>query len=138
MARPKSQHPTELELEILKILWRDDEANVRHVRDALAPFRDLAYTSVMTTMGTMEQKGYLRRRRDGKSYLYSPRVTAEATSRGMLGDLLARVFDGSPKALMLNLIESGEIDESELEDLQRTIDQRVITDREKGGRGDEK
>ncbi len=57
MVRPTSKHPTELELEILKILWRAKPLTGRQVRDALAEFRELAYTSVMTVMGTMEDKG---------------------------------------------------------------------------------
>ena len=53
MARPASRHPTELELEILKVLWREGPLSGRQVRDALVPFRDLAYTSVMTVMNIM-------------------------------------------------------------------------------------
>ena len=63
MARPTSKHPTELELEILKVLWRASPLTGRQVRDALVGFRDLAYTSVMTIMGIMEDKGYVRRKK---------------------------------------------------------------------------
>jgi predicted transcriptional regulator len=125
MARPPSQYPTGLELEILKILWRDGESPVRHVRDALAPLRDLAYTSVMTTMSIMKRKGYLKRRRDGKSFYYSPLVTEEETSRGMLSDLVERVFDGSARALMVNLLEAEGIAGGEIEELRALINEKA-------------
>ena len=125
MARPPSQYPTGLELEILKILWRDGESPVRHVRDALAPLRDPAYTSVMTTMNIMRRKGYLKRRRNGKSFLYSPLVSEQATSRGMLSDLVERVFDGSARALMVNLLEAEGIGGGEIEELRALINEKA-------------
>ncbi len=125
MARPPSRHPTELELEILKILWRDGPLAVRDVRDRLAEFRDLAYTSVMTIMNIMTDKGYLDRRKDGARFIYEAAVTENETSRNMLGDLVERLFDGSAAAVMLNLLESGEIDERELRDLRRLIDEKM-------------
>lgn len=125
MARPSSRHPTELELEILKVLWRDGPAPVRHVRDALAEFRDLAYTSVMTIMNIMTKKGYLRRSRHGGRYLYSPKVSERSVSRGMLRDLVNRVFDGSAVAAMLNLLETADIDEVELRELREIIKRKT-------------
>ena len=70
MARQVSKHPTELELEILKVLWRNGPLTGRDVRDCLAiETRDLAYTSVMTVMGIMEDKGYLKRKKSGKTFM---------------------------------------------------------------------
>jgi len=122
MTRPASRYPTELELEILKILWRDGPSPVRQVREALADFRDLAYTSVMTIMNIMAKKGYLKRTRTGRSYTYAPRVTEGKITRGMLGDIVDRAFDGSALAVMLNLLETSDLDEAELEELRRLID----------------
>ena len=124
MARPSSRHPTELELAILKILWRQWPATVRQVRDALAEGRPLAYTSVMTTMNIMVRKGYLERRKDGNTYHYSPRVSRQVTSRRMLRDLVSRVFDGSAASLMLNLLETGDVDEAELRKMRELIDRK--------------
>ena len=121
MARPASKHPTKLELEILKILWRDGPANVRAVRDALAVSRDLAYTSVMTTMNIMTKKGFLRRSKDGPTWVYHPRVTQKATSRRMLGDLVDRLFDGSTALAMTNLLETSDINRDELEKLRAML-----------------
>ncbi len=107
MARPASSHPTELELEILKILWSRGPSAVRQVREELAPTRKLAHTSVITTMTTMIEKGYLVRDEEVNPHLYRARVTSRAVRRRMLGDLVRRAFDGSPVALMLNLLETS-------------------------------
>ena len=101
MARPTSKHPTELELEILKILWRDGPLPVRPVRDALVEFRDLAYTSVMTIMNIMTDKGYIRRAKKGSSYQYHAVKQRDRTAREMLGDVVDRVFEGSASAAVV-------------------------------------
>jgi predicted transcriptional regulator len=125
MARPQSRHPTELELEILKIIWRDGPSPVRHVREALAAARDLAVTSVTTVMNIMIDKGYLARRKAGGVYVYRAVVGERATSRGMLADLVRRVFDGSRVAAAINLLGSRELDEEEIEQIRRFLDDRA-------------
>ena len=125
MPRHPSSHPTELELEILKILWRDGPQSVRDVRDALEPFRDLAYTSVMTMMNIMRDKGYLKRTKQGGCYVYRPCVTRESTLQGMLGDMVERVFDGSAASLMVNLLETEDIDPDELKELRKRINRKA-------------
>jgi len=125
MARPTSKHPTELELEILKILWRASPLNGRQVRDALVEFRDLAYTSVMTIMGIMEDKGYLRRKKQRSSYVYSARIKEKATTRRMLLDLVKRAYDGSVTSAVLNLLEISDIQPEELKQLRELIRQKT-------------
>ncbi len=121
MARPASKHPTDLELAILKVLWQRGPLPVREVRDALAPARDLAYTSVMTVMNILVDKGYLRRRKVGGAFVYQPRVSEKATVGGMLKDLMGRAFGGSASALLVNLLESGDLDQAELKRLRDLI-----------------
>ncbi len=125
MARPTSKHPTELELEILKILWREGPLTGRQVRDALAVFRDLAYTSVMTIMGIMEDKGYVRRKKQGGSFVYSARIKQETTTRRMLLDLVERAYDGSVASAVVNLLETSDIESEELEQLRELIRQKT-------------
>src|SRR5262245_49039555 len=125
MARPISKHPTELELEILKILWRDGSSPVRHVRDALAEFRDLAYTSVMTVLGIMTRKKYVRRTRSGGGYVYTARLSAESASSSMLHDIVDRVFDGSAVAVMQRLIETADLDDAELAEIRQLIQRKA-------------
>lgn len=125
MARSSSKHPTELEWHILRILWDNGPAPVRDVRDALAEFRDLAYTSVMTVMNIMTKKGYLRREKVGASYVYHPLIKWEPTAHRMVEDLVERVFDGSPAALMLHLLETRDLDDEELKELRKLIQRKA-------------
>ena len=124
MARPPSRHPTELELEILKIIWQDGPSSVSHVRQQLANFRKLAHTSVLTIMVIMTDKRYLKRFKDGKRYIYETRVPEQQTTSKMLGDLVNRVFDGSATAAMVQLLEMGDIDDKELAKLRKLILQK--------------
>ncbi|MAG94666.1 MAG: penicillinase repressor [Planctomycetaceae bacterium] len=121
MARQASRHPTELELEILKILWRDGPLTGRGVRDRLAQTRELAYTSVMTIMGIMDDKGYVKRKKSGKTFIYSPRVTEAATKKRMLRDVVDRVYEGSTMSVVVNLLESSDIEPDELKQLRALI-----------------
>ena len=115
MARHASDHPTELELEILKVLWQSSPQTVREIRDHLAHAgRDNAHTSVITMLNIMVDKQYLDKKKDGKSYLFWPIVSEDNVSQKMLGDMVSRVFDGSAKNLMLNLIDGEDISEQEL------------------------
>ncbi len=128
MARPGSNHPTELELEILKILWRKGPLAVRDVRQELAEGpaqRELAHTSVITMLNIMVRKGYLRRKKEGKQFLFTPMVERKSVAGSMVGDLLSRVFDGSPSAMVLNLIENVDLDEDEVDELRRLISRKA-------------
>ena len=124
MARPSSKHPTQRELEILKVLWREGPLPVRGVRDALGPAGRPAYTSVMTIMNIMVAKGYLRRRKEGPSYVYRPTASEKATKGRMLGDLVDRAFDGSAAAVMVNLLGSANLDRSEIDELRKLLQQQ--------------
>ena len=128
MSRPSSDHPTELELQILKILWDQSPRTVREVRDTLAEQgRDLAHTSVITTLGTMVHKGQLEKLppQEGKAFRFAPRLAQQDVSSGMLGDLVTRVFDGSAEALMLSLLDVTEMDEGELARLRRLLNKKL-------------
>ena len=126
MARPASQHPTELELIILKILWGRSPLLVREVRQALADEgRGIAHTSVITTLNTMVEKRYVSRKNSGNAFLFSPRVSHESVSRRMLGDVVTRLFGGSPAAAVLSIFDSAEIDTGELKELRRLINRKL-------------
>ena len=108
MARSSSENPTELELLILKILWEQAPQTARQIRDALAiGGRDLAHTSVITTLQKMVDKQQLNQLDpvEGKAFRFEPRVSDQQVSRGMLGDIVERVFDGSAEAVMLSLFD---------------------------------
>ncbi len=127
MARPGSEHPTELELEILKVLWDDSPLPVREVRARLEADADrtLAHSSVITMLNIMHRKGFLRRRKEGKAFLFSPKVKKESVTGRMMGDLLSRVFDDSPSAMVLNLLETADLDAHELAELRKLITRKA-------------
>src|SRR4051794_2490513 len=119
MARPISEHPTALELAILKVLWQKSPQTVEHVRDALAGGgRELAYSSVITMLNIMVRKKYLRRTKRGRAFEYEPLVEGQAVNRGMLSDLVSRVFDGSTSAVLLELLETSDISGDELAEIR--------------------
>ncbi len=125
MSRSPSKHPTELELEILKVLWQLGPATVRQVRDALAPVRDLAYTTVMTVMTIMTGKGYVTRMKDGRSFVYSSVYREEKASRNMLQDVVDRLFGGSTTAVMQHLLETSDLDDEELKKIRSLINRKT-------------
>lgn len=123
MARPGSEHPTELELEILKILWQESPLLVRDVRAKLETQagRPLAHSSVITMLNIMHRKGFLRRRKEGKSFFFSPKVQKEDVAGGIVGDLLSRLFDGDSSAMVMNLLDTADLDGDELNELRKLI-----------------
>lgn len=125
MSRSPSKHPTELELEILKVLWQLGPATVRQVRDALAPIRDLAYTSVMTVMTIMTGKGYVTRTKDGRTFVYRSVYREEKASRNMLQDVVDRLFGGSTTAVMQHLLETSDLDDEELKQIRSLINRKT-------------
>ena len=126
MARPSSKFPTDLELLILKLLWVHGAQPVRRVRQLLAETanRDLAHTSVVTTLNNMVDKGYLSRKKEGNAYIFSTVLEEDAVSSGFLDDVLHRIFDGSAKALMLNLLDSKSVSDEEISELQNLIEEK--------------
>jgi predicted transcriptional regulator len=115
-----------LELQILKLLWSRSPLRAREVQAALAESgRDLAKTSVITTLNTMVGKKYLTRRRQGHMFLFSPRITEATVSRLVLDDVVDRVFDGSASTVLLKLFEAKSIDAEELKELRRLIDRKL-------------
>lgn len=130
MPRPASPHPTELELEILKILWREGALSGRQVRDALAVAgRELALTSVITILNIMAGKGYVRRAKRQGVFAYRPKVARQSTLGKMLRDLVDRAFAGSAAAAMLHLLETSDVSDEELHQLRQLIARKA---KEKG------
>lgn len=124
MARPASRHPTELELEILKVIWRTGPQPVTRVRDDLAGFRDLAVTSVTTVMNIMVRKAYLKKSKISGTYVYAARASEAATTRRMLQDVVKRAFDGSAAAVVAGLLETADLDDAEIRRIQGLLDRQ--------------
>ena len=119
--RPASTTLTDQELEIIKIIWQLEEATVRDVYEALLERRKIAYTTVMTMMKILEQKGYLNKSQEERAYLYQPARPKKQVIRGMVREFVDRVFNGSAEPLLLHLVEDRRLTEKELREIQRMI-----------------
>jgi predicted transcriptional regulator len=115
---------TPLELEIMKILWRDGASNVQSVRDRLAgEGRDLAYNSVQTMLIVLLRKGRVRRKRVGRAFEYAPRAGRAQAARQAIADLVERMFDGSSESLVLSLIDAKRMTPSRLAALASELEE---------------
>ena len=102
--RPAKPVLTDQELEIMKVIWDLGSATVRDVYEAILERRKIAYTTVMTMMKILEQKGHLRRKMDDRAYVYQPTRSKQQVVRGMVREFVDRVFNGSAQPLLLHLI----------------------------------
>jgi len=91
--------PPPLELQCLKALWELGEANVKDVRRVLTMNRKLAYTTVMTVLDRLERRGGVRRRKIGRSFVYTPMLSRESLRRLALKEFVDSFFDGSTDSL---------------------------------------
>jgi BlaI family transcriptional regulator, penicillinase repressor len=122
MARPRHEHPTPAELEVLKILWEQSPMTVREVMDVQnRKSVKRAYTSVMSLLNVMADKGLLDRTPKGRAYVYAPKVKRTKTLTGMLDDLLSRAFDGSASALVAHLLDRSQPSPEELAEIRRAL-----------------
>ncbi len=125
MARPRNEQPTPAELQILKILWdRQDPATVRDLLEIVnreaAPAR--AYTSVMSLMNVMVEKGLLRRTPRGRAFAYAPAAPRDQTLRSLLGETLQRAYDGSASRLVAHLLDQSDPSAEELDQIRSLLD----------------
>jgi predicted transcriptional regulator len=121
MARKKSANLTDAELRLMDILWERGSATVADVVESLPQNPALAYSTVLTTMRILENKGYVRHTKEGRAFIYHPLVGREQARESAVSHLLGKFFENSPELLMLNLIEGKKIDAAELKRLRQRI-----------------
>jgi predicted transcriptional regulator len=117
----KSITLTEAELRLMKMLWSRGESAVSDLVAAMPEGEALAYTSVLTTVRILEQKGYVRHRQEGRAFLYSPCVEEQEASRSEIRHMMQRFFGNSRERLLLSLLGDEEIDADELQRLKKAI-----------------
>jgi predicted transcriptional regulator len=122
MPRPTSQHPTDGELEILRVLWERGPSSLREICEALRKEREVATTTVATMLKVMLDKRIVRRKRASRGHQWSAAVTQSAAARSMVGKLLDGVFDGSASRLVAHLVEAGQLSPGDLAELRELID----------------
>jgi predicted transcriptional regulator len=118
MARKKSVNLTDAELRLMEVIWERGASTVADVADTLP---QLAYSTVLTTLRILEEKGYLTHTKEGRAFVYAPVVDRTEASRNAVRHLLTRFFGNRPDLLVLNMIEDEAITTDELERLKRLI-----------------
>ena len=109
-----------LELQIMDVVWRLSKATVHNVRDALRG-RKRAYSTILTMMRKLEAKGYLTHTVKDRTYVYQPAISRREVRQGVLGDLLERLFEGSPSLLLSSLVEKNRVSEKEREEIRKLV-----------------
>jgi len=112
---------TNAELEIMHVVWELDGATVRAVHERLNQRRALAYTTVMTMMNILDEKGHLTRHKQGRAYRYEPVRPKSQVISGMVDDFVGKVFEGSARPLVLGLVKDRKLSEKDLEEIARLI-----------------
>jgi BlaI family transcriptional regulator, penicillinase repressor len=123
MARRPQETPTEAELEILKVLWERGPSTGRDVLDVLVEERKRAYTSVMSVLNIMANKGHVIRKPQGRAFIYSARRPREKTLGKMVGSLLGRAFEGSAASLVSQLLDQSKPAPEELDRIRKVIEE---------------
>jgi predicted transcriptional regulator len=128
MPPKRSNTLTEAELRIMRILWARGESLVSDLVAAMPEDVPLAYTSVLTTVRILEQKGYVEHRQEGRAFLYRPCVAEHEASRSEVNHVLHRFFDNSRERLLLTLLGEGDMTPDELQRLKNAIAEAEASD----------
>ena len=124
--RMRTPHPTltPQELAIMKVVWRKDEATVRDVYETLRETRPIAYTTVMTMMRILQEKGYLTKVTADRAHVYRPAKPRQQVIGGMVRDFLDRVFDGASDALLVHLARDNKLTPKQRRIVRQLLDEK--------------
>jgi BlaI family transcriptional regulator, penicillinase repressor len=120
---------TTREMDVMSVLWNLGSATVAEVRERIAD--PLAYTTILSVLQTLEEKGHVRHEEEGRAYRYYPLVDWQTAGGSELKRLLGKVFKGSPELLLVQLVEDEALSEEQLRRIQDLVEERL-----QGGRGD--
>ena len=122
MKRKSLTHLGETEMEVLHHVWDLGDATVADVRERILKDRDVAYTTVMTVLKKLADKGYLDYHKEGRSYVYQPAEAPDAVQHSLLQRLMDKVFRGSPTALVQTLVQREDLSDDERREIMALID----------------
>ncbi len=123
MPRPTSSQPTEVEMQILRILWDLGPSPVREVHRRLEAAKGTNYSTTVKMLSVMLQKGLVKRDEKAQPHVYRPALSRAKTGKRMLDDLIEKVYDGSAMSLVLQALSSGRATKAELDQIRRLLDQ---------------
>jgi BlaI family penicillinase repressor len=121
---------TSRELDVMSVLWRESSGTVAEVRERLSD--ELAYTTVLWVLQTLEEKGFVRHEREGRMHRYFPLVEPEEAGASALDRIVDKVFHGSAEMLLAQLVTERELPADELQRMRDLLDRRLA---ESGGDG---
>jgi predicted transcriptional regulator len=130
MARKKSITLTDAEHRIMEVLWKKGSATVAEVAEALEGKDGSAYTTILTMMGILRDKGYLSCRKDGRAHIFTPKIDRNAAARKAVRQLLTKFFAGSPSELVLSFLREEQLSSEELDELKNKIRKSGDSDHE--------
>ena len=116
---------TQVELELMTILWKLGNASVNDILEKLPKERPLAYTSVSTILRILEQKEVLASRKEGRGHVYFPLLSKSEYESLSINNLVTKVFDGEPIAAVRKLIDNTDLSEADLKALRKLLDERM-------------
>ena len=122
MKRKSLTHLGETEMEVLHHVWDLGEATVADVRERILEDRDVAYTTIMTVLKKLAEKGYLDYHKEGRSYVYQPAQEPNEVQHSLLRRLMDKVFEGSPSALVQTLVKREDLSDDERAEIRALID----------------
>jgi len=132
MPREVSKTFTDKELEIMRVVWDLGEATARQIQEAVPG--EAHYNSVLTIIRVLERKGHLTHRVEGKAHVYRAKAKQEKAQRRVLSHLIEQVFGGSAAAMVLHLVETGDLTEDDLGEVRAKIAARTASKQSKPGR----
>jgi predicted transcriptional regulator len=121
---------TDRELDVMAVLWRKGSGTVAEVRDALDD--SFAYTTVLTVLRTLEDKGFITHVAEGKAHRYLPAVTPDLAGKSALTRVLDKIFGGSPELLLTQLVSDRTLDTADLKRLRKLLDDRLAKRKKEG------
>jgi predicted transcriptional regulator len=122
MGRQGPPRPTDGELEILRVLWREGPSTVRQVLQALVSVRPTRYTTVLKLLQIMTEKGLVLRDESERTHVYRARLSEDQTQRQLVKDLLARAFGGSAQQLVMQALAAKKSSPGELAEIRKLLD----------------
>ena len=112
--RQRKTQLSDLQLAVMRVLWSRGEATTADVVADLAAERGLAHTTVATLLTRLEKRGVVAQRRDGRTWIYSARLSETEVQRSMVADLVASLFGGDSTALVAHLVSADEVTSGDL------------------------
>jgi predicted transcriptional regulator len=120
--RPASSQPTEVELQILRILWELGESPVRHIHERLEADKGTNYSTTVKMLGVMLQKGLVKRDESAQPHVYRPALSREKAGRRMVRELIDKVYEGSAMSLVLQALSASKASPEELAEVRKLLD----------------